>query len=485
MQRSIEVFRRRRFPRPPRLLRRLGLLLALLLVPASHAMALIMGGEGNSPVNDPGWPAGAAKVFNSPSRIAWWEGPPLGGGEWHAECRGNTAAFQEALEAFARIESEKKRLVIHDGEGASFWLNTNNDPDKKAAAVADWIFVIWQPESWKRIQAMPVDLRGPSKKGETGPVPQIDVYVGGRIIWSDVEVPKGIEVVDERLEAHGFDFADGSVLEGTIVELPGDKPVAAKVTLQKVEPNPAGGYAYDPARTVEADANGHWVFKKIPAGWFRIVAEAPGFAPRVAGYIRPTDEPRWQSLDTGLAKAASVSGKIVDPEGKPLAGVSVRLQGVSAGDNSSYETAAATEMTTDAAGQFRTDQIPAGKGRIWIHKEGYVRAGLGKEITLPAKDVELTMSKASLIKVSVDFGGVKAPQGYIVEIEPEGGSKVGSWGGSGNINDNAEIEFKNVPSGRYHLKGRPNPGSANQESPVETVDLKGGETVEVTIKAKR
>src|SRR5262245_28433564 len=107
MQRAIEVFHRRRFPRPPRLLRRLGLLLALLLVPASQAMALIMGGEGNNPVDDPGWPAGAAKVFNSPSRIAWWEGPPLGGGEWHAECRGNTASFQEALEAFARIESEK------------------------------------------------------------------------------------------------------------------------------------------------------------------------------------------------------------------------------------------------------------------------------------------------------------------------------------------------------------------------------------------
>lgn len=240
MQRSIEVFRRRRVSGQARLLGRIGLLLALLLVPVSQAMALIMGGEGNSPVTDPGWPAGAAKVFNSPSRIAWWEGPPLGGGEWHAECRGNTAAFQEALEAFARIESEKKRLVIHDGEGASFWLNTNNDPEKKAAAVADWIFVIWQPQSWKRIQAMPVDLRGPSKKGETGPVPQIDVYVGGRIIWSDVEVPKGIEIVDERLEAHGFDVADGSVLEGNIVELPGDKPVAAKVTLQKVEPNPAG-----------------------------------------------------------------------------------------------------------------------------------------------------------------------------------------------------------------------------------------------------
>ena len=62
------------------------LLIAILAgVAPPEAFALITGGEGNKPITDPGWPAGAAAIFNHPGRIAWWEGPPFGGGQWHAE----------------------------------------------------------------------------------------------------------------------------------------------------------------------------------------------------------------------------------------------------------------------------------------------------------------------------------------------------------------------------------------------------------------
>ena len=91
-----------------------------------EANALITGGEGNSPVNAPGWPAGADAVFNVDSRIAYWEGPPIGGGQMHSECRGDTAAFNEVLKDFAKIDTESRKLVVHDGIGNSVWLNINN-----------------------------------------------------------------------------------------------------------------------------------------------------------------------------------------------------------------------------------------------------------------------------------------------------------------------------------------------------------------------
>jgi len=53
------------------------LAVALVAVPARHVLALIMGGEGNKPINDPGWPKGAAEIFNHPGRVAWWEGRRL------------------------------------------------------------------------------------------------------------------------------------------------------------------------------------------------------------------------------------------------------------------------------------------------------------------------------------------------------------------------------------------------------------------------
>jgi hypothetical protein len=99
-------------------------ILVLTLAVPRDTHALIMGGTGNEPIHDPGWPKAAADVFNTKSRVAYWEGPPFGGGEWHAECRGDAKAFNEVLTRFAKIDATKKRLVIHDGEGRSFWIRT-------------------------------------------------------------------------------------------------------------------------------------------------------------------------------------------------------------------------------------------------------------------------------------------------------------------------------------------------------------------------
>ena len=90
-------------------------LLLLAAAPCRPAFALITGGEGNKPLVDPGWPKGADAIFNTPERIAWWEGPPLGGGQWHAECRGDAKALNAVLGDFAKLDVKSKRIVLHDG----------------------------------------------------------------------------------------------------------------------------------------------------------------------------------------------------------------------------------------------------------------------------------------------------------------------------------------------------------------------------------
>src|SRR5262245_2713183 len=112
-----------------------GLIIALLaVVSPPEAFALITGGEGNKPLTDPGWPSGAAAIFNHTGRIAWWEGPPFGGGQWHSECRGDAKALSAVLADFAKLDVKTKRVVVHDGTGYSFWLAPNREPGKLAAA---------------------------------------------------------------------------------------------------------------------------------------------------------------------------------------------------------------------------------------------------------------------------------------------------------------------------------------------------------------
>ena len=262
-----------------------GLLITILAAVAPpEAFALITGGEGNKPITDPGWPAGAAAIFNHTGRIAWWEGPPFGGGQWHAECRGDAKALNAVLADFARMDAKIKRVVVHDGTGHSFWLAPNREQEKLEAAKIDWVFMVWQPASWERLRKLPADLN-PTELADTAPPSQIDVYTAG-INWADVTVPQGIEVIDQRLVAHGFTAEDGVVLEGKVTDLATRQPIAATMRLQRVEPQEKGGYRYPVVAEAKADAQGHWVLKKAPAGWVRVVIEADGFVPRVAGYAQ-------------------------------------------------------------------------------------------------------------------------------------------------------------------------------------------------------
>ncbi|MEX2186721.1 MAG: hypothetical protein WD875_08005 [Pirellulales bacterium] len=103
---------------------------------------------------------------------------------------------------------------------------------------------------------------------------------------------------------------------------------------------------------------------------------------------------------------------------------------------------------------------------------------------MPTKDVKLEMKPSASLVVTVDFSATTRPGRYIVNIAPEGGEKIGSWGGSGNIDAKNQIAFNDMPPGRYVLTGRPNPGSAKQTTEPVTVDIKGGDEAKVTLTAK-
>lgn len=450
-----------------------------------EAFALILGGEGNDPIPDPGWPRGTAVIFNTTSRIAWWEGPPFGGGQWHAECRGNAKALSAVLADFAKLDVKSKRIILHDGIGRSFWLNPNNKPAKQAAAKMDWRFMVWKTANWERLRKLPADLNPTDPNDATDEPPtKIDVYTGGNIRWSNVTVPNGLKIVDQRLEAHGFKVADGVVLEGKVTDLGTKRPVTAKVRLQRVVPLPKGGYRYSNVAEAAANTEGRWVLKNAPAGWHRVVIEADGFVPRVVGYVQTDDQPQWLAYDGGLARAASVAGRITDEAGKALADVEVQIQDVTASSAERYELPLGYSVKTGPDGRFRADQVPIGRATIWLHKPGYCRPGLGQPITTPKEAIELSMIKAGRILVTVDFTGKERPAGYMVRIEPEGGESVGKYGGSGDISDKNQIAFDKVPPGRYVLRGQPNPSSGDQQTEPVKIDLKGGETAEVKLGAK-
>ena len=96
------------------------------------AFALWEIAQGNSPIADPGWPKGAAAVFNNPDRISY--GRHGFGGLYMANFRGDAKALNAILADYAKVDAKTKRLVVHDGVQHGFWEEG-----------ADWAFTVWAP----------------------------------------------------------------------------------------------------------------------------------------------------------------------------------------------------------------------------------------------------------------------------------------------------------------------------------------------------
>lgn len=449
------------------------------------ALALITGGSDDREHAPEGWPKGAAAVFNSKSRIAYWEGPPFGGGQWHSECRGTTAQLQQVLNDFAKIEGTSRKLILKDGVGNSFWLNPNHEPPKTQASEIDWVFMVWQKDRWQRLQRLPTGIRpSTSNPPETEPAATLTVYTGGsRIDWSQVTVPSTVTVDDQRLVAHGFSVKDGVVAEGQIQTLEGTG-LSATVRLERIMHSDSGGYDYETARSLSTDADGHWVMTRLPAGSFRIIATAAQRVPRIIEYVEITQQPRWYSFTTQLALQAKAEGRVLDSDRNPLREATVHFRDVEATTGGSYRSPLGFSVTTDAAGRFRFDQLPRGRARASASKAGYVLRGLGTTIDVPTSDIELILEPAGELIVTVDFQNTPRPKEYLVEIEPEGGAQVGSWGGSGRINDMNQLTFRSIPSGKYIVHGRPNPGSKSQQSSIVKLTIEGGKVQAVTLQTR-
>ena len=462
----------------------IGIIAALPL----EGFALITGGEGNEPLADPGWPKNAAAVFNTPSRIAYWEGPPFGGGQYHAECRGDAAALNQVLIDFEKVESKRKRVIFVDGPGSSFWLGVarGENKDKPNDASMDWEFTVWSVRSYDQYKSFPSRMRAPIPEDEANePIPTLQIHCGGNIRFEDVKTPSGLEVIDQRLEAHGFRLEDGNVLEGVIARRGEKNRIAALITIEQVKPLAEGGYEYIKIAETRADDAGHWLLKNVDKVWSRAIASADGFSPRVLGYNQISGAPRWRDMSGFLAPEATIRGRVVDEQGNPLGGVSVHLDMVDPGDGNSYETSAAMQSTTESDGTFSLDHLPVGRTRVWAHKAGYVRPGLGLDVSLPASDVELTMQPSSSLHVEVKFAGAGPSGGYLVHFEPVGGAKVGAYSGSANIDPTNQVLFTDVPAGEYVVYGRPNPGGDEEQTEKQTIKLSGGQQSDVVIQAKR
>ena len=452
----------------------------VILAAAMSASALILVGVGNAPVRDNGWPAGSLELANLKARAGWWEGPPFGGGQHNFLYRGDAQALQQSLDLFAKIKAPKLELFIHDGGPAhSSFLKSANDP--KSDDRYDWSFTVWNPQSWNHLYNSPgsyfsaQDPNDGFRREVEGP--RMDLFTGkGGIDFSQVKVPNGVQITDERADANGF--RDGSAVVGDAYDMTTSKPIpGAVVTIEATDINGKQSVV----RSGTADAAGHFVLRAVPDGSDRLYIAANGYAPRLLGYAEFRGN-TFKRFTTQLAPAAKLRGTVADTSGKPVPHAVVRVDSIIGPNGHGYVMPASVSGESDDKGVFELSGLPQGHAQLFASATGYAMLDVLKLQSIPDDHVAIRMTATGTVKVRVLMpNGKSATRGNVSIDTPD--RALGSWGGSANTNPDGTFTFEGVPPGTYIISAMAtNPGPApSPKDQKKTITVTAGQTIEVEI----
>jgi uncharacterized GH25 family protein len=456
--------------------------MVFLLLFTTAAPALIMVGKGNAPTHDAGWPAGALELANLKTRIGWYEGPPFGGGQWCFMYRGEIADLNAALKAFGAIRAPSLQLFVHDGPGENQFLADPKTP--KADTHYDWSFTVWVPANWHRLFNDPRTTFMADSPNFHKPVdpPRFDIYVSPKIDWSKVTVPQGVEVIDQRAPAGGAK-AGGASIKGDVFDMATGKPIANAEIRMEIYKTPENTYTKAAAGT--GDKDGRFELANIPTGHARIIAAAPGYAPRMIGYEEFKDgESRKFTVE--LSKGVKLSGLVTDGNGTPLAGIVVRTSNNMGIDGRGYSLPEAPQTKTDDTGHFTINDLPTGYSQMWAYAKGFYQQESLKLHPIPTETpLTIQMVATGVIKGTVVDAKGKPVRDGTINVSVPGGDQIGKWGGSMNIKSDGTFQFDNVPPGEYVISTVPQLPGIKPDPNAQHVTLGSGKILEVTVAKTR
>ncbi len=150
-------------------------------------------------------------------------------------------------------------------------------------------------------------------------------------------------------------------IDGTVINSITKEPVKkALVSLAEAEG------AHDSALVATTDEAGHFRFADLKPDRYRLTVEKDGFVDGTYGALQSSDAGSFLRLNTGdrlhdvtlrLFPGGSISGRILDTDGEPLAASEVKLWGRSGKSLTPYD---AGETTTNRAGDYRFDGLSPG-----------------------------------------------------------------------------------------------------------------------------
>ncbi|MHC4743147.1 MAG: MSCRAMM family protein, partial [Planctomycetota bacterium] len=166
-----------------------------------------------------------------------------------------------------------------------------------------------------------------------------------------------------------------------------------------------------------------------------------------------------------------------------ITGVKIRAVDILSDDGFGYPCVGEKSSVTDNEGRFEICSLPAGSiGLRCESRKLHRKDSIFEQYDVPSEGIKLVMTGTGTITGKVvDKDGKRPKGGIVLELGPEGGNKVGTWGYSGHLSEDGTFEIKGIPPGKYVISTRPNPGSSKFEPNVGKITIKPGKDYEMEI----
>jgi hypothetical protein len=462
---------------------------------SSVCSALITGGASKQPVMDNDWPLGSVELANLPSRIGWIEGPGFGGGQMTFYYQGDAAALQAALDKLAAIKAPRVELVINAGPKTEALMRPppprprggpttyEIKPDPATDPRIDWTFTVWTPEDWYRLHSNDrlAGMLGQENGDRALPAPRIDAYVGsGGIDFSQLKVPAGVVVTDERASAAGF--SKGPVVAGDVYNMVTSKPVpGAHVSVDRYDSQQG---KYTTVAEADADQFGHFTITGFAVGSARIVVSADKYATRQAGYATFMAD-SLKRFTVQLAEAASIRGQVVDSAGAPVAGAGVHTLSIFGPDGVVYPRRdEVLRATADEKGAFTMAGLPRGFVMLIPQSGTMYPMNMDQRFAVPGGDVLLRMAATGSISGTVVGEVTGRPPGMqLIFVYVRGDANSFLEHATARLGETFTIN--RVPPGEYYITTNTQAYTDRSAVNATPITVKAGETTKVDVPYSR
>jgi hypothetical protein len=178
----------------------------------------------------------------------------------------------------------------------------------------------------------------------------------------DDETPGGLLIeIEPALELAGrAEFADGRACSGVVVAIWDSDTGSSGCYLERA---PGVDPREPPSTTIRADPDGAFSISPVPAGryWLEFEAGAPQVIHRFAGPF----EAGTRDLRVELVRGATIRGRVVGSDGRPVAGARVRAD-AQRRDRTSGRT------TSDRTGAFAIGGLDGGPHLVEVKADGFL-----------------------------------------------------------------------------------------------------------------